>query len=306
MKAQIAIDKFIGLAIVVIVMLVVLLGVFPGMREKLAQAAETGTCDWNIFMAGIRKAGTLGIAEGIPEGCKAKRIELTLTDVQRQLGYAKNRLKVINTDPKYKDKAPSFTNDDEKTQYQFAMNKLIADELAGCWAKVLKGKVPIFDEWWRLYSWGTPPAGAGDATRILFTNIHRAPTNCIVCARIKFDDNLVTTFPTKAGTSSIFTLPEWMAVNQWKSGGSYAEFVADGQAETPALLQSYAFDVSNTPLAIVYARINAHQVEEAASWIGTKFGIDVKEQDLNILRIVPYTQRDLISPEGLGCTFVLE
>jgi hypothetical protein len=324
MKAQIAIDKFIGLAIVAIVMLVIILGVYPVFKQKLGEAADTSTCNWNIFMAGIRKGSTFSIAEGIPEGCKAKRIELTLTDVQQELGYARNRLKAINSDLKYKDRAPSFSNNDEKTQYQFAMNKVIADELAGCWSKVIKGKIPIFDEWWRLYNCkdssgatkpcskledfltvGFPVYGAWNfvSGKMQFS---RAPTNCIVCARIKFDDTLVREFPNLAGTSTITTAREWMAVNPWKTGASYLEFVQDGQAEAPALLQSqYAFDVGDTPLAVVYARINVHQLEGAASWAASAFGFDAAE-DVSMLRLVPYTQRDLLSPEGLGCTFILE
>ena len=155
-KRGIEVQTLIQLAIVAIVLIVVFLGAYPLFSSKLHAAEEKGTCEWAVLLAAVRKAGSLGIAEGVPEGCHAKIKAITTNDLAKKTTFARNRIKAFSKPP-YLDKqgtstAPSFLKDDSKIVNLFALDNIIADEMIECWEKVFKGKMPLFDEWWRLYN----------------------------------------------------------------------------------------------------------------------------------------------------------
>lgn len=321
--AIIAIDTLIQLSIIAVIFLVVFLGIFPPFTQKLEAAEEKGKCEWSVLLSAVGKAGSLGIAQGIPEGCHAVRKTITLDDLRKKFGYAKNRLKII-TDPAHKEyatTAPFFRTqipDDPQVLYEFALDNVVADELADCWTKVFRGKMPLFDEWWRLYdcvkegktqpcstieefvAFAIPAYGVWKVTTG-GVQANRAPVNCVICAHLTFDEKL----KKEIGRPSIVTLQEWMGNNPVpRIGTSYLKFIEEGQSDASALFTRYSFDLSDEGVAIVYERVNAQKLAQtmgkALSWAGVKVS-----EDKNYLKLMPYTQGALMAPTG-DCTFVVD
>jgi hypothetical protein len=74
----------VDVAIVVVIFLVLFLAIMPVAQKKLWAAESTSKCEWSVILAAVQKTGSLGISEGIPEGCKAKQITITLDDLKKK------------------------------------------------------------------------------------------------------------------------------------------------------------------------------------------------------------------------------
>lgn len=321
--AIIAIDTLIQLGIILIVFLIVFLGLFPGVERKLEAAEEKGKCEWSVMLAAVRKGGSLSIAEGVPEGCKATTRTITMADLRAKHEYARNRLKII-TDPDHKEYDPPFSTyfrkqvpSDPKIINEFALNTIIGNEMVDCWTKVFKGKMPLFDEWWRLYNCegGKPCSTIEDfahfaipaygAFKVVSGGVEktRAPVNCILCAHIMFDNDV----KEKIGTGTVTSFDEWLKINPIpRTSTSYLKFLLDGQSDVSALFGQYSYDITDEGLAILYERVNAHQLSQLPGFEDALTFFDKKvSEDLNYLRIVPYRQEAIVAPQG-DCTFIID
>jgi hypothetical protein len=315
--ALIAVDTLIRLGIVAVIFLVVFLGIFPGVERKLEAAETKGKCEWSILLSAVRKGGTASLAEGIPEGCKADVRTITMKDLD--LRFARNRLETIQGQAMYDKTAPYFRSQkiNDALVEEFALDRVIADELERCWTKVFRGKMPLFDEWWRLYNCRTPEGKSVPCSKIedfarfaipvygvwtVFAGKtdfeNRAPVNCVLCSHILFDDEVKKRF----GGAPITSLREWMANNQVpNTDKAYLEYLTEGQTLQSAIFTrgQYDFEVTNDGLAILYERINAQQLGQ---FLGISFGGLTEDQ--NFLKLMPY-QQDLINAPKGDCTFLL-
>jgi hypothetical protein len=314
--ALIAVDTLIRLGIVAVIFLVVFLGIFPGVERKLEAAEQKGKCEWSILLSAIKKGGTASLAEGIPEGCKASVRTISMKDLD--LRFARNRLENIQGQPIYDKTAPYFRSQKitDALVQEFALDRVIADELERCWTKVFRGKMPLFDEWWRLYNCqkdgkSVPCSKIDDFARFAIPVYGvwtfatgeakfegRAPVNCVLCSHILFDEEVKQKF----GNAPITSLREWLANNQVpNTDKAYLEYLTEGQTSQSAIFTQgqYNFDVTNDGLAILYERVNAQQIGQ---FLGISFG-GLKE-DQNFLKLMPYQQELIVAPKG-HCTFLL-
>lgn len=318
---QIATDTLIRLAIVVVIFLVVFLGILPQFQKKAEASGGKAKCEWSVLLAGLSKAGSLNLAQGIPEGCKAKTVVVTMKDVQGRAGYARNRLKVIQ-DPKHReyDATSKYFRTaplNDNLIKEFALDNIVADELVECWEKVWKGKVPLFNEWWRLYDVCVDPntgksTGCGkleefakSAWAVAFNDANKAPTNCILCAHISFDPEV----------QKIVRKPEmmmeWLGNNPVpRTSAPYSDFLAEGQTigGFAKLNLKYDFSTADPGIAIMYERINTHQLFQSASSVGNWAGLsnDPKDyEDQSYLKLLTYKQDVLNAPTG-DCNFILD
>lgn len=311
--------------VILVVVLLIMFGSFHVFTQQLEKSGEKGKCEWAVLFAAVQKAGSLGLAEGIPEGCKATRRTITMDDLRQKYKYAKQRITAFNEQPQYKDaqgrnKVQSFLTTDEDTLNEFALNNIVANELVDCWTKVFQGKMPLFDEWWRLYDCnGESCTKLEDFVRIAVplyglgtvvtgkTMFNRAPVNCVICAHIMFDNEIMKYFQGK-NKQRIGTMVEWMLNNPVpRTGVSYFDFLKDGQFVPEGTSfdfeaeQRYGFDIDQQGIAVLYERINKQQIGQIAQAVIPWTKTDVDE---NYLKIVPYTQQAITQQEG--CTFIID
>lgn len=317
MKAQIGIDTLVGLAILGLLVVILIVIVFPTIKEVLIGEGEKGACEWSLVMHSLAKLGDWSL---IPAECRAHRIDIDLKYLDRFTSEAKRRINEYNANPsKYGPMLADFNDPNKKEQlYEWALNKAVAQEMNDCWTKVFKGRLPLFDKWWTLYDFPWRNIDVTDkkhGEKIFHSflgTFRQAPVNCIVCSRIRFSDDVRRMFAGK----NIDSLDDWLRSNYPRYGGkSYYEELAEGRSELNSLFTPpYSFSVDN-PLAVLYERIYYYHIADATItkvW-ETIFGGST-QNTFNFLKLVPYTQKALINPpvtsgntyQGEGCTFVLD
>jgi len=318
-KAQVGLDTVVALAILALVLVVLFIIVFPSFKDVLIGEGEQGACEWSLVLHSLTKLGDWSL---IPAECRANRIEIDMKYLERFTTEARRRIGEYDKDTtgKYDLILKDFNDVNNKKQvYEWALNRAVAQEMRNCWSKVFKGKLPLFDQWWNLYDfpWETPIPGEGEghvALRSFFGKFYGPPTNCIICSRIKFSQDVQDYFAGKEITS----LDNWLRYNYPRYGGTgYYEELAEGQSELNSLFTPpYSFGTSK-PLAVLYEKIYYYQ--GMFKWTDKliKYATGGKDgtYELNYLKLVPYTQEKLISPPdygdygnkgGEGCTFVLD
>ena len=317
MKAQTGIDTLVGLAILGLLVVILIVIVFPTIKEVLVSEGEKGACEWSLVMSSLVKLGDWSL---IPPECRANRIDIDLKYLDRFTSEAKIRIKEYNTNPTKYPGIVNYFKDEKDTSkvYEWALNKAVATEMNDCWTKVFKGKLPLFDKWWTLYDfpWQNIDVADKDHGQKIFDSFfgtfHQAPVNCIVCSRIKFSDDVKKMFAGK----NIDSMDAWLRNNYPRYGGkSYYEELTEGQSELNSLFTpAYEFRVDN-PLAVLYEKIYYYHIVDATitSVWETIFGGST-QNTFNFLKLVPYTQDALINQpvkggngyQGEGCTFVLD
>jgi len=304
-RGAIGVNTLVSLAVLLIVVFV-MLGLIPGFTQKLQAAESASTCSWSILLASVQKLGSAGIAQGIPEGCKAIMVNVSMKDIEKNQRLASNRISEFMNKPDIY-KSQYFTNTNKETINEFALDKIIADELVDCWEKVFKGKMPLFDNWWRLYDWkGSSPQSGPEAVTAWFLpgTIRGPPVNCVICSRITFSDEVISQFKQK----QIISLENWMSLNPVpRTNTPYLQYIYEGQTGTNLFKPKYSFVVDERGLAVLYQRVNVHELESAITtplkWLGA---IPEKTPDLNYLKLVPYSQEAIISQDGEGCTLIID
>ncbi len=321
-KSQIGVDTFIALVILVLGILVLFLVVYPDVKELLVGEGEKGACEWSLVMHSITKIADWS---AIPAECRAHRFEVDLKYLQRYHTEAKKRIDVYEADAdKYQlmleelEKSKQKIGNDPDPNYllnEWALNKIVAEEMKDCWQKVFMGELPLFDQWWDFYSWEKEmPTRTKDRFSSFIGNFEGPPTNCIICSRIKFSPDLVNYFK-RHNKVNIDSIDTWLKNNHpaWEAA-SYYKFLIQGQSELKSFFTpDYSYSIDK-PLAVLYEKIYYyHGIEEVLDRLwklisGGKEG----SYDLNFLKLVPYTQEDLIHPPnedrtgGEGCTFILD
>ncbi len=332
-KSAISIEAVVELALFALMIAVVFYLVFPVVKEVLVGESEKGTCEWSLVMHSIAKVGDWSL---IPAECRAHRIEIDMNFLDSYKSEAKKRIKQYNANKeKYVEILPFFNNpDDEKQIRTWALNRIIAVEMKDCWEKVMKGKLPLFDAWWKFFSWDVygkdivkKPTNREEAfsvwNQLLIKStglpgtvkLYGPPTNCIICSRIKFSDDVKNYFAHRY----IPSLNVWLKHNYPATGGkSYYNHIVEGQSQlrNPFIPRYASYNV-DTPLSVTYEKIYTLRSWQDSgiikrAWQGTLgqvYAVVNKEHlyELNYVKLVPYTQDDLVDPiKGEGCTFILD
>jgi len=313
-KSQIAVDTLIGLAILAVAVAIVGVLVYPEVKDLFETESTKGACEWSLVVHSLTKLSDFSL---VPAECRAHRLEISLDDLEKYHFTARKRIKIYKENPeKYGPVLQFFDNPDDSNQLnEWVLNMFVAKEMQDCWEKVFKGRLPLFDKWWNLYDWGWSDAKLGEQKDYIDAVIGKfkgPPVNCILCSRIRFSDDLTEAFGSRVNIDS---LDVWLKNNYPIAGGrSYYEILTDGQSEIKGLFAP-AFEYSiDKPLAVLYEKIYYYHGAEA--WLDKAFktiaGGEKGTYELNYLKIVPYTQEDIIMPKkqdgsgGEGCTFLLD
>ncbi len=330
------IEVIVLLLILLIFALVFMAAVLPKIQSALG--SETIKCDWSLFLHAFSKVG--GVA-AIPPECKAHRFTITKNDLERLVPDARKAINMYHEQPeKYAvsgvgvDVLQTFKPDGG--EWEWALDKLVADELKSCSDKVIKGKLPLFSEWWSLldckdekaaggYRKCTPDdwSAASTITAIVLPGIGimgligemagdtvrfaKAPTFCVLCSRIVIDPEV----PPLIGKNTVTSLRAWMAINPVRSTNEpYYKYVDEWQTPTDSALfkPKYTFDL-DTPLAVMYERVNVFKAKGVLDWGLRAAGfIGEPDQPTNTLKVLPYTPEAIIgTPETAGeCQWILD
>ncbi len=328
-KGAVGVETFVRSAAILIA-LVALILVVPHFTKQLYAASEKGQCQWSVLVSALTRTPGVGI-ENIPIECKAKYINLTLEDAQANYNAA---AKAINV---YRDRGPEYDAiykifNSQKSESQLAewsVDKILADEMVSCWDKVWKGKMPMFDEWWKIIGYSQASA---DQEKLALAKTqglpgkeedmkwyHYAylwnlqwkspPTFCVVCTRIKFGKDITPAL----GRADVNSLSTWMMFNQVpKTSISYFEYLlSEDQKNTPALFRTHEikYDTSQ-PYAVLYQRINIHKVDELSQGVLDFIGlVSTEETDKKVDRVLLVPYDSVLLPYdhgGANCNYVID
>jgi hypothetical protein len=333
-KRGVATETLVGVAAIAIVLIIFLL-IIPNFQTLFAGIAQKGGCQWSLLAHSLTKTPGLGFVT-IPAECKAKQLDITLDLLAKEFPAARKRIATyydmtgtMYTYPKYEEIRKAFLNPrpTEDQLYEWALDKVVADEMKSCWDKVWKGQLALFDEWWNLYDitlfglnsgdYATDEKRAeavmgkwSDPTGVLF-QVWGPPTNCVVCTRIKFADDVKTKFANKEITS----LRAWMDSNPVpydSAGRSYFAYITEGQTASPLFLLKAQYPVDTSKAyAVLFKRIvaRAEQFKKVFAKIPLIGGLAGNPESINVLTLAEYDK--VIEPStepynGESCFAVID
>ncbi|MBW2979887.1 hypothetical protein KY360_00540 [Candidatus Woesearchaeota archaeon] len=210
---------------------------------------------------------------------------------------AKRSIDVWHRDKKYEKTAeyfgqdhwkPSYDPNTEWILYEWLIDNAIAKEIKYCRDM---GGLYSFQNWWTGIDETHAAPNEAKAYDIWFSQVDRPPVLCMLCARIKFDDELERMFREQR----IESLAEWMKNMPAVTGKSFYEYALfEG---TGALLEPRWYYYTNEPYAVVYSRIKSTAInrwlERGETLINT-FGYDVeltkKGMDIHNIFLIPYSK----------------
>ena len=131
----------------------------------------------------------------------------------------------------------------------------------------------------------------------------RPPVFCVVCARINFLKDARSVLP-----SSKLNLIEWMNVNQVPmTKESYTSYIVPD--ELKGFNQYYSYDIDE-PIAVVYTRVNTHQIAAVSSDVADFLGMsptDPVPNKADKIAVVPYDKVVMpFSKGGTSCDYVID
>ncbi|MBI4919416.1 hypothetical protein HY837_05765 [archaeon] len=187
-----------------------------------------------------------------------------------------------------------------------------------CWNKVIRGKLPMFDKWYnKIDFFGSDyPKYAGEYIDQVnaFITIWGAPTFCIVCSNIKFNEDLKN-----------LSLPANIDLTKWLQhtphpdhpSKSIYEYLYEGQTVPSKLIEpeyNYDLDPPNR-YSVIYKRINPHFFDDVVEniWGFVDYLNPFVDEDNNVptvinqLKLVPH---DLVAKPykegGESCFYVID
>ncbi len=303
-------------------------GAFGSMTKKVI---KTNNCQWSFALNAVTKTppeceavySTLtkqDLSKGTTKA--AKRIEEwhnkveELTEKEKkgqELSYSEELIKSGYSQAlEYFEYQEEYTADDLQL-YEYAMDEYIAKSMKSCWTKVWKGKPPIFNEWWDRYDLkfftlgediDPPKTLRGDKEWSSFiADKYGPPVFCVLCERIKFDEDVKELFRNSDKGTTISSLSAWMDNNPVIPKGSlpedldffdntpFSEFIQD-DVHKGIFRHKFEYNVEDS-LAILYSRINVYEPEQwkqsAFERIGWYTDEDIKEP-VNVIAPIPYTE----------------
>lgn len=315
-KGAISIDVTIELVALVISFGLLIAILVPQITKWVYEESETSLCEWSIVVGAI--ARPLG-KEVISPECKARKINISTTDLQPYLSEAEQTINKWKSDERYSRMLEEFPEATIKNEYKYALNKLVANELSNCWNKVLRGRLAMFDKWYNKIDFikGDYPEYAEDyvsKTNLLLIDVWGAPKFCIICSNIKFNEDLK-----DLGLPANIDLTKWLQHTTYEKDKKKTiyGYLYDGQTVPSNLVEpEYTYEI-NPPnrYSIVYERINPHAIDDVieSSWDTINYLIPfIDENDdvpevIHQLRLVPH---DLVAKPytegGESCFKIIE
>ena len=337
-KASIAVNGLVEmlLVIVVIVVLFQFLGIW---RIFFGSFTEDFKCEGSFIASSMTKVFGNQVLD--PD-CKTKRITITFDEEgvsnngaeKKQLDKNHGsttpdpydtftRVKQWNEDPEIPEKSKytyfdkdqeniKLDTDDENEQntirQRYNMDKIIADEMRNCWDNVGNGKLPLFDMWFQFIDCDKSDNDfdkCESAADWFKANPNIAANFCVLCTRVKFDQEVQEKFGSEYDSISL-----WMANHPYSVAPvpgkeltmSYYEFIlSDDQKESLFHSPNFKYTTSE-PYAVVFVRTNMHGsgqiVLNAYKFLDTTAGLlpfyDSTKDDpvyyANVMSLMPYKE----------------
>jgi len=206
-------------------LVVALVIVYPPIKNWMFGAGETGACQFSVLLKTMSKQMSFGFGE-IPAECKMKRITVTDKEIDAYNSLAKKRIasyKEQNNPAQY-----DFT-DTPESEYTWALEKIVGDEMVDCLNKGWRGKLDL--------------AATGIPTDLIK---ELGAQMCILCTRIKFDQTAQDLFGQK-----VFAMKPWLDANVKESKTYYTLLTQNIDPYYQTFVTYSEFDIRR-PTAIVF------------------------------------------------------
>ena len=146
--------------------LILLFAVVVPYMEAAKEKGESAICGLKWYLTTAAQKGTLGlVAPKTPPECATRTITVDKKEIKKHLEEAKIAIdKYYSNTTYFAEVIQYFDPDSEASQWEWALDKIIADQLFDCWAyKAIFGSINTVD-------------------------FLKAGTTCLECAIIEFDD----------------------------------------------------------------------------------------------------------------------
>jgi len=245
------------------------------------QTGQESVCQLSAWANCMSNAGTLGMSSfGLK--CPTNLKTITMDDLEEGKSLAQKEMAAIAVDFKgligknrYVTSSPS-----DDLALEFVLNKIIAKGMKTCWDN-FKGVPCLFSRWWLPFGCSPNEKDCkGVKDKLSFWKSSKVPSYCVICERIRFDDEIKEKF-TRAPD-----LADWMKVNEVSTGSgiSYAQYLEDDVGS----LESYSVSVHSEALAIVFGKINKDFFTSYFRYIPVLFGGDEVLKDTRSLILIDY------------------
>ncbi|HIH42463.1 TPA: hypothetical protein HA246_02345 [Candidatus Woesearchaeota archaeon] len=140
-------------------------------------------------------------------------------------------------------------------QMEFALHSLVGNELRKCWQKTGEGQLDLFSNWYNEEGYFK--------SIMIQANLENMPATCIICSRIKFDQELKEEFKDR-----YLSLEFWARMTKPKNKQkTHAEYLMDDSHNKELFSPKWYYSVDE-PLVAMYAKIPAAQVGKWVSDVG--------------------------------------
>lgn len=265
-----------GLVVNTMVLLILMLigagmlyGITHSITKILSIESEEKICAFSSIVAASTKVQGVELTK---IDCPIQLKTITETDIRREVPKVIGEIKEFNAkdterwDKLKDDYRSSFTQTDSvipnlddllKAPYnspihkEFALHSLVGNELRKCWQKMGEGQLDLFSNW---------GSQNGVDAALIQTGLKDMPSICVVCTRIKFDQEIKKEFGNRE-----LSLKFWSQMTKPKNKQiTYAEYLLDDSHDKDLFKPKWKYTVTE-PIAAVYAKIPAAQLD---IWIG--------------------------------------
>ena len=268
--------KYIVGIILVLLVFFILFGISGKILQIIKESGNDAAC---TASAQISSGTKIGGIETIQLNCPIKLIDIKMGDLTAEINKARDQLNRIS---KYNQNNPNkpitveyFMNPDSKKLKEYALDQKISEQMRKCWYTLGEGKLDLFNAWY------------GDQNKhywdILFPK-DKIPITCVVCSRIKFDQDIKTAYP------EVKSLNEWLKMNTVPSKDvTYYDYLIDELHDQYLFTMDWSYK-TDEPLAVVFARANPQYLIGKAAQFLQFLDITKAPEAVDALYLIPYSQ----------------
>ncbi|RLE48368.1 hypothetical protein DRJ25_00065 [Candidatus Woesearchaeota archaeon] len=131
-----AFKTLVGMITVIAAFIIILYSVAYPMTIKAKESGEAGVCGLQLYLLSVKNKVTFGLSvPKTPPKCRAKILTIDEKIVKEYLDDAEKAFKRYKADPeKYAEVLQFFDTESEGSRWEWALDKIIADQLFNCWA----------------------------------------------------------------------------------------------------------------------------------------------------------------------------
>ncbi len=280
-------EMLIGIIALVGTLAVFLVIVYPPFKNFLFSLLGKTSCNWSLLLATVAKFGAFGGGE-LPVECQMTKLHVGPKELDSYAVMAKKRINTYLTKPGYEDVKGVYPPNTLGYKH-WALDKIVATEMANCWDKTWHGKVNPTD-WMKAF---------------------HVDVVCVVCTRIEFDPDL----PGFLKSYKLDLVP-WLKTNNYQ-GKTYYDYLMQDQ-------QPFAFNNApwydiNRRWAVVYWSMSpdkaaqfvkkipgvewtAERVADAINFFGGNVGV---KKDIHQVYLWPFEDITRTDSGGLGCQKII-